>query len=92
MNSLLIVILCIATIECQKRYNICDVFAPNGVFSGGVKLFRFENQNGSKLIMYRNGENGFQWEVKLTQIGERKSINFIGEAIECCKDCESIDI
>ena len=86
MNSLLIVILCIAAIECQKQYTICDVFAPNGVFSGGVKLFRFENQNGIKLIMYKSGENGSQWEVELTQIGERKSIKFIGEAIECCKD------
>ena len=86
MNSIHVLILCIAAIECQNRYNICDVFAPNRVFSGGVKLYRLETRRRSQLIMYTIGENGFQWEVELTQINERKSINFKGEAIECCED------
>ena len=90
MNSLLIVILCIATIESQKRYKICDVFAPNGVFSGGVKLYRLENQNQTKLKMYRIGENAGEksgeWEAELKTNAGNKSIKFNGEAIDCCKN------
>ena len=86
MISILVLFVSITAIECKNTLKICDVFAPNRVFSGGVKLYRFENQNGMKVIMYTIGENGGEWEIELkTNVG-KKSIEFIGDAVKCCKD------
>ena len=84
MNWVLLLVLSLTAIECNNQ-KICDVFAPKGVFSGGVKIHRFYTKNGIQLKMYRIGENGFEWDIELRQIGENKSIEFVGEGKACCE-------
>src|SRR5882757_4907129 len=67
----------------------CKVFAPNGVFNG-IKILKmaffkkFSNIYINKLYLYKTGQNGGEWEVRLTN--DRKHILFETIPKECCRE------
>ena len=87
MCSRIVFVLCLVSILCQSIDDICQVFAPNGVFTGIQMYNNFSKKDISNKseyrVMYKSGANGAEWEVR---ISDNKSIEFIGKSMKCCEN------
>ena len=87
MNLKSVLILSFVSILRASIDEICEVFAPNGVFNGIQIYNKFVAKDSSDTneyrFMYKSGSNGAEWEVRLS---DNKSIEFIGKPIKCCEN------
>ena len=87
MNFIYLLIIFNIYIQNVSVDQICNIFAPKGEFNG-IQIYyaRDLDLNHQKLIMYKTGPNGGEWEVRLSE--NRTALEFINNTlnIKCCAE------